>query len=254
MRRVFLPCFGGVFEDANLAPAQAILMQLLSKHFSTHTCGDALDRFQHCAVQYVALVDLSASHRWLDRAIRYALQHHKIVLVLTAEPLHFIHLPASITLVDSTMSEADLDWIMARWKDALFCLSHRSDCCQQQCLVASNDAMFSANERQLQSIEPALSYIDSHLDQPIREEQLASLCHYSLTYFSRLFHRAMGVNCRDYIVDMRLRLACRILKEEPLLRVGQVANACGFRDPSYFSRIFKKRMAMTPQQYRQQNL
>ena len=54
----------------------------------------------------------------------------------------------------------------------------------------------------------------------------------------------------EYIRSVRLAHACRLL-EEGTLSVSQVAEASGFRDALYFSRVFKKIVGLSPRAYRE---
>ncbi|MBW3694240.1 AraC family transcriptional regulator [Vibrio sp. T187] len=96
-----------------------------------------------------------------------------------------------------------------------------------------------------------LRYIENHLSENIREEDIASRCHYSVTYFSKVFHRIIGISFRDYVCNKRINLAKKILLRDRGTKVSVVAYQCGYQDVSYFSRIFKKKTGMTPGMFRQ---
>lgn len=98
-----------------------------------------------------------------------------------------------------------------------------------------------------------LRHIDLNLTREIREEDVASYCHYSISYFSKLFKRMVGVSFRDYICSKRITLAKRLLLEEPNAKIAFVAYQCGYHDVSYFSRIFKKKTGISPGVFRQIN-
>ena len=99
------------------------------------------------------------------------------------------------------------------------------------------------------SIRPALKIIDENISSPLREEDLANACHYSPTYFSRLFHNVMGVTLKQYIIKKRLDLACGLLSSDRE-KISQIAHSAGFKDVSYFSRVFKKHMGCSPGEFR----
>jgi len=99
-----------------------------------------------------------------------------------------------------------------------------------------------------------LRYIDLNLTKEIREEEVAKYCHYSISYFSKLFKKMVGVSFRDYICSKRLTLAKKLLLEEPNAKIAFVAYQCGYHDVSYFSRIFKKKTGVSPGVFRQINI
>jgi YesN/AraC family two-component response regulator len=96
-----------------------------------------------------------------------------------------------------------------------------------------------------------LRYIDKNLSRTIREEDIAEYCHYSVTYFSKFFHKTIGVSFRDYLVLKRINLAKQLLTAERKEKISFIAFQCGYHDVSYFSRIFKKKTGLTPALYRQ---
>jgi AraC-like DNA-binding protein len=57
---------------------------------------------------------------------------------------------------------------------------------------------------------------------------------------------------RDYITEKRISLAKKMLTEEDSMKIAYIAYQCGYRDVSYFSRIFKKKTGLSPASYRQQ--
>jgi len=99
------------------------------------------------------------------------------------------------------------------------------------------------------SIKPALKIIDENISAPLREQDLANACHYSPTYFSRLFHSIMGVTLKQYIIKKRLDLACGLLTSDRG-KIASVATSAGFKDVSYFSRVFKKHIGCSPGEFR----
>lgn len=96
-----------------------------------------------------------------------------------------------------------------------------------------------------------LMYIDKNLSRTIREEDVADYCHYSVTYFSKFFHKTIGVSFRDYLTLKRISLAKQLLTNYRKEKISFIAFQCGYNDVSYFSRIFKKKTGITPATYRQ---
>ncbi|CAM2901926.1 AraC family transcriptional regulator [Vibrio mytili] len=101
-------------------------------------------------------------------------------------------------------------------------------------------------------ISQVIHYIMNNIDKDVREEDAAALCHYSPTYFSRVFHKKVGMCFRDYITTKRISLAKQMLTEDDSTKIAYIAYQCGYHDVSYFSRIFKKKTGLSPASYRQQ--
>lgn len=70
-------------------------------------------------------------------------------------------------------------------------------------------------------------------------------------YLRKLFLREKGVSPARYLNDMRLEHARQMLmrKDAYGLQIGEIAQACGFADPLYFSRAFRHRSGMSPGKY-----
>jgi AraC-like DNA-binding protein len=95
------------------------------------------------------------------------------------------------------------------------------------------------------ALAPALHYVSQNFRDKIRRDEAAALCAMTPFQFSRRFREACGVPFRDYVVQHRIREACRLL-ENPSASITGVALAVGFNDVGYFSRMFKQYLGITP--------
>jgi AraC-like DNA-binding protein len=95
------------------------------------------------------------------------------------------------------------------------------------------------------TLAPAVTYVEKYFRSKIRGEEVAARCGMTPFRFSRAFKDAYGVTFRDYLVNYRLKEACRLL-ENPTASVTDVAFAVGFNDASYFARMFKQRIGTPP--------
>ena len=98
-------------------------------------------------------------------------------------------------------------------------------------------------------IRKVLAYI--HED-PCREYTLTDLLNQTgikKTLFLQSFRNVTGTTPMQYIIDLRLEQARDLLTETDL-QVFQISEKCGFSDPFYFSRCFKKKFSLSPRQYR----
>ena len=78
---------------------------------------------------------------------------------------------------------------------------------------------------------------------------LADVAGYSRHHFSRLFEASEGVPPARYLARLRLDEAASALRTTTV-PVKTVARDCGFKDPSYFAKVFTRSFGMTPRQYR----
>ena len=93
-----------------------------------------------------------------------------------------------------------------------------------------------------------LDFVLAHLsDESLSVESMASRLKVSRTNLYTIVHREFSVTPADYILDLRLKHAEALLKEG--LKVRDVAMKCGFADPKYFSKVFKKYYGILPSSY-----
>ncbi|NLB90650.1 MAG: helix-turn-helix transcriptional regulator, partial [Clostridiales bacterium] len=102
---------------------------------------------------------------------------------------------------------------------------------------------------QLQPIASAIDYISSNYMHDVSVEHIAQLCHMSTSHFRRVFKDLMGWSPLDYVQTVRIDKACALLYDCNL-SVTEIGIQVGFSTPSSFGRQFKKRMGMSPSQWR----
>ncbi len=101
-------------------------------------------------------------------------------------------------------------------------------------------------------INKACEYIVKNCQRNLPLEEVAQTVHLSPFYFSRLFKQEKGYNFVDFMTQVRLDKAKRML-QEPDYTVVRIAAEVGYQDASYFCRVFRQAMHMTPNQYRAEN-
>ena len=97
-------------------------------------------------------------------------------------------------------------------------------------------------------LAPALTYMLSNYEKPILATEMADLCHLSYSYFSRSFHRLMHMKFNDYLNSIRIREAEKLLISTSG-SVTEIAASVGFCTTSYFIKLFKEQMHVSPKQY-----
>ena len=99
-------------------------------------------------------------------------------------------------------------------------------------------------------LKQAVAYIDSHYtDETLSLNQVAREVNISANYLSAVFSRETGETFTEYVTGRRMDLAKELLRTTDK-RSGEVAAAVGYRDPHYFSFLFKKTQGCTPRDYR----
>lgn len=92
-------------------------------------------------------------------------------------------------------------------------------------------------------------YFQFHFAENFDLEELLGKFGMSLRTFYREWKAAFPISPAQYLLNLRMQKACRLLRE-PDLRIYEVANACGYCNELYFCRVFVKAHGLTPLAYR----
>jgi AraC-like DNA-binding protein len=98
-------------------------------------------------------------------------------------------------------------------------------------------------------LERIISYINEHLSEPIDRGAVAGLAHLNATAFSRFFKVRTGKTLPQYVNEVRIGRACRLLADERA-KVVDIALECGFPNLANFNRRFLQITGMQPSEYR----
>jgi len=125
--------------------------------------------------------------------------------------------------------------------------------CMTELLVLLNIEMLNIETRptvevrKSQMIEDVIDFINDHLDEPLRIDDLAEHFYLSKFHLSRQFSRQTGTTIHRYILQKKLILAKELILQH--LSITDVYQQCGFGDYSNFFRAFRHEYSMTPKQF-----
>lgn len=105
------------------------------------------------------------------------------------------------------------------------------------------------SERGRAIVEEACRFLRTHYVEDVTLDSVAGRFRLSSSHLSRLFKLHRGVNFIDYLTDVRIARAKELLKE-PSANIKEVSAKSGYRDPNYFSRVFKRVVGVNPTEYR----
>ncbi|WP_105283071.1 transcriptional regulator PocR [Escherichia sp. MOD1-EC6153] len=100
-------------------------------------------------------------------------------------------------------------------------------------------------------MKKALRYIDAHLSDDLRLEDVASHVYLSPYYFSKLFKKYHGIGFNAWVNQQRMASARELLCHSDW-SIASIARNLGFSQTSYFCKVFRQTYQVTPQVYRQQ--
>ena len=101
-------------------------------------------------------------------------------------------------------------------------------------------------------LQRAAYYIHDHLsDATLTVEQIARKFDMSPEYLRKLYRAQYGVSPKEYMLIKRIEMAKLMIEAEDI-KLSFVPYECGFTDYPYFSRVFKKKVGMSPMQYLKQ--
>jgi|GEM_PF-1345718 len=103
-----------------------------------------------------------------------------------------------------------------------------------------------------EAVENAKAFIDANYRQPINLTDLALTSYMSPGYFSTLFRQHTGTNFLEYVTQLRMEHAKKLIAEDPDARIGEIAVQCGYQDLKHFRKLFKRYTGVTPLQYKEE--
>ena len=100
-------------------------------------------------------------------------------------------------------------------------------------------------------VAAACEFIHAHFSEPLTLAQIAAHSHISVAHLSKLFAEHTGQAPITYLEALRMRHAADLL-EHSFYPAGQVGTICGYEDPSYFTKRFRKATGRTPREFRRE--
>lgn len=163
----------------------------------------------------------------LNTLLRKAAEQGKV------HPIHLDKASATIAAkIEQTSTTAD---VQALGKEMV----------RKYCLLVRNHSMKNYSS----IVQQALTIINSDLSAELTLNTLADELHINASYLSAQFKKELGVTLTDYVTQKRINHAIFLINSSDL-SVSVIAQRCGIPDLQYFSKIFKKRLGMSPLQYR----
>lgn len=117
-------------------------------------------------------------------------------------------------------------------------------------IADSVKAAFPDMEKETIGAEELKKYVDQHYTDKILVADIAEHFHMDLNYISRLFRKKYEKSLKDYLTERRMEKAVYLL-DNTGLKIYEVAEASGYSDYFYFTRVFRKITGLTPTEWRE---
>ena len=111
----------------------------------------------------------------------------------------------------------------------------------------------SQDAKKTTQIRPAINYIDANYDNPLTLTEIAKTSYLSVSRLAHIFKEQMGITIIDYLTSVRIDRAKQLLLTTNQ-NCTEICFQVGYNNQSYFTRIFKEFVGMTPRKFRAQNL
>ncbi|WP_010663733.1 helix-turn-helix domain-containing protein [Marinilabilia salmonicolor] len=149
------------------------------------------------------------------------------------------------SMLDGLTSEKDGFYSFIKFLSILYELS----LCEQAYTLSSTSFAKINMQSDSRRVLKVQQYISNHYKEEIRLNMLADLITMTPAAFSRFFKIRTGKNLSDYIIDIRLGFASKLLVDTTM-SIAEICYDCGFNNLSNFNRIFKKKKECSPKEFR----
>ena len=99
----------------------------------------------------------------------------------------------------------------------------------------------------------SIEYIHRNFNEDISIQKLAEIEHLSVSRLYTVFKENIGYSPSEYILALRINHACSLLLQTDM-SIKEISVQVGYKDPFYFSRLFKKRVGKSPSTYKKDNM
>jgi len=189
------------------------------------------------------ILDLFAFYRSMPNLYLYQVKNQCRAIIVEVKRIIAMHWKTESNMNSSSSLEAmlkisfDLETMKAYFLQALTGIS---ELMKEQGIYTNGHV-----------IENVRSYIQNHYMRELTLEKLSSLFYLNPSYLSYLFKEYTAQNLTDYINEVRIEHAKRLLLASND-KIYKIAKTLGYDNEKYFFRVFKKTTGLTPEQYRKQ--
>ena len=120
-------------------------------------------------------------------------------------------------------------------------------------LIRSNVNIAAKASSPEEAIQHAIQYMEYNYTNDIQISTIAEYVGLNRTYFTNLFKRTMNMSPKNYLSQLRMEKACKLLTSTDD-SIADIAQKVGYPDPFSFSKMFSKTIGVSPSSYRDKYL
>lgn len=119
--------------------------------------------------------------------------------------------------------------------------------------MINQNFIIQGGQKMPKEITQARDYMQEHIEEDLTMPQIAKHVNMSYTSFRRIFKKYVGLSPAQYYISLKIYRAKELLRSTDLPIKEISYNLC-FKNPEYFSQLFKSNVKMSPLKFRQQSL
>lgn len=117
-------------------------------------------------------------------------------------------------------------------------------------LINKIDETVSYKQAETERIHKVYDFVIKNFDKPIRLEQVAEIANMTCTSFSRYFKSRLNKSFSDFLKEIRINYACKLLKDASI-PIEFVSYECGYPSVTNFNKQFRQIIGQQPREYRE---
>jgi len=172
------------------------------------------------------------------------LMNQSLNIALSDGPVDIAFNQKALDIWENIYENLSMGFTKENFCNASFCLHHFL-----ATFIYPQKHRVKIKEEQADPISTIIEHMRSNLQQRLSVEEMASMLKLSSSHFTNLFRKATGMPPVDYFINLKMQQACLLLNTSDF-RIKKVAETLGYEDQYYFSRVFKKCMGVSPEQYK----
>ncbi|CAM3374474.1 response regulator transcription factor [Marinicrinis lubricantis] len=123
-----------------------------------------------------------------------------------------------------------------------------------RCVLPYYDKFKSRKNNVQETLEAIDCYLSSNLYKNITLQSLADELNYSVSYIIRIFKKSRGMTPMEYFNQLKISEAKKLIVENEKLLFKDIADALGFTDQHYFTKVFKQYTGKSPSEFKQDHI